>query len=370
MICVKCKKEAPDGSFCALCGAKQIAPKQTPRRRANNTGCAIKRGRTWTVIVPALSYTEELEDGTRRLIRKRRSKGGFRTKSEALSYAPILMASDARKIPTLHDLWISWSKNEKRKLSNSKQTAYEIAWERLSPIAGHTIDSLTTDTLQDVVNDKAPTYYPARDMKSLLSHLYQKAMVNQFVTTNLAKFIVLPDLEEKEAEPFSEIEIRKMWEAWSAGTTFIGYVLLMIYSGMMPAELLSCRIDMINWDSCEIYGCGRKTKKRKETPIVFAEFMKPILQELCAQTTSRSGKLVGINKDKFYSVYHKTLQEIGVRDLPPYSCRHTTATDAAKKNIAPSALQQLMRHSKITTTQRYIHMGSAEAHKAVNQLSK
>lgn len=370
MICIKCKKEAPEGPYCALCGARQTRPKHNPKRRGNKTGCAIKRGRTWTVIVSSLSYTEELEDGTRRYVRKRKSKGGFRTKSEALAYAPTLMGSDDRKVPTLNDLWRNWEQNEKQKLGRSKQTAYEIAWGRLASIAGRQINTLTTATLQDVVNQNAQTHYPARDMKTLLSHLYKKAMADQFVTINLSKFIVLPDPDEDEPIPFSEIEVKKMWDAWSSGVFFVGYMLLMIYSGMMPAELLACRTDMIDWDACEIYGCGRKTKKRKETPIVFAEFVKPVLEELCAQSTSRTNKLVGMNKDKFYVTYHRTLQQIGVRDLPPYSCRHTTATDAAKNSTPAFALQQLMRHSKITTTQRYIHLSSDEAHNAVNRMTK
>lgn len=369
MICVKCKKEVPEGPFCCQCGAPQQR-KQSARKRGNGTGTAIKRGKTWTVIVPAGTYAEELPDGTKRLVRKRKTKGGFRTKTEALDYAKTLMGSDARKVPTLLDLWNGWSKNDMKKLSKSKQTSYTIARNRLEPIIVRRIDTLTIDDLQSVVNDKAETYYPAKDMKSLLSHLYKRAMMDQFVTVNLAKFLVLPELEEGEPEPFSEIEIKKMWDAYGRGQTFVGYILLMIYSGMMPAELMSCKKDMIDWERHEIYGCGRKTKKRKEVPIVFADFVAPVLEDLCERSTSRTGKILCMNKDKFYSVYHETLQQIGVRDLPPYSCRHTTATDAVKKNIAPSVIQQLMRHSKITTTQRYIHVSSEEAHAAANKLSK
>ena len=84
----------------------------------------------------------------------------------------------------------------------------------------------------------------------------------------------------------------------------------------------------------------------------------------------KGGKLVCMNKDNFYKAYHTAIVNAGARDLPPYSCRHTTATALALGNIAPSVIQEVMRHSKLATTQRYIHMTSTEAHAAINTLSK
>ena len=369
MICVKCKIDVPDGPFCCQCGAAQQR-KAIKRNRANGTGTAIKRGKTWTVIVSCGSYVQENEDGTMKLVRKRKTKGGFRTKTEALEYAQILAKESERSMPTHGDLWNSWKKNDLPKLSDSKQQAYTIARTRLEPIIHREIADLTSDDLQNVINEKCPSYYTARDVKSLLSHLYKRAMRDQYVTITLSKFLVMPDLDEKEAQPFTAAEVKTMWEAYANGETFLGYVLLMIYSGMMPAELFACKVDMINWERHEIYGCGRKTKKRKEVPIVFSDFMEPVLRDLCEKSTSRTGKLLALNKDRFYSTYHKTMQAIGVRDLPPYSCRHTTATDAVKQNASLSVVQQLMRHAKITTTQRYVHLGSEEAHNVANKLTK
>lgn len=51
----------------------------------------------------------------------------------------------------------------------------------------------------------------------------------------------------------------------------------MIYSGMMPGELMQAEKKMTHWDTQEIIGCGLKTKKRKETPIVIADIVVPVL---------------------------------------------------------------------------------------------
>ena len=94
----------------------------------------------------------------------------------------------------------------------------------------------------------------------------------------------------------------------------------------------------------------------------------PVLSSLVENSKSRAGYVVGMNRDNFYAEYHAALQRTGVRDLPPYSCRHTTATALAMAKIAPSVIQEIMRHTKFATTQRYIHPDMTNAHAAINTL--
>ena len=368
MKCCKCKKEIPDESkYCLRCGAKQN-PTAGRRTRGNGQGTAIKRGNTWTAIWTTEVYPDSEE---KKIHQKRRWKGGFKTKTAALAYAanPDL---EAKESPTLRTYYVGWEKSDMADLSKSKQTAFKIAWGKLDALAGKRMDELTINQLQACVDRNATTYYPAKDMKTLLSHLYKRAVAEGTARTNLAEFIRLPSLEEQEMKPFSEIELHRLWTAYGSGDRVIGFVLLMIYTGMMPGELLKFKSDMVNWETNEIRGCGLKTKKRKEAPIVFPDMLCPVLKHLIETSQSRSkrGYVVGMNKDKFYAEYHAALQRAGVRDLPPYSCRHTTATALALGNIAPSIIQEVMRHTKFSTTQRYIHPNSASALAAVNQIGR
>ena len=331
------------------------------RTRGNGTGTAFKRGKTWTAQVTKYMY---VEDG--KLIRRYATKGGFATKRDALSYISQLRAADGRHVPTLLELYQTWEQTDLPKLSPNRQTASRKARQRLEPIIGKRIDELTTADLQEVVNSRATSHYTARDMKSLLSHLYKRACIDQFVPANLAQFIVLPALEAEEPVPFTAEEVDKMWSAFADGDAFVGYLLLMIYSGMMPAELLACQKSMIDLERCEIFGCGKKTSERKERPIVFADIVRPVVEEL--MSLYDGDKLYPSHKTEFYKAYHAATARIGVRDLPPYACRHTTGTEAARKNLSASIIQQIMRHAKITTSQRYIHLGSEAAHDGINQI--
>jgi len=147
-------------------------------------------------------------------------------------------------------------------------------------------------------------------MKNVLSHLYKRAVAEQIVQTNLAEYIKLPKLNETEQTPFSEIEIKKLWDGYRDGISFVGYILLMIYSGMMPGELLECTTDMVDLEAQQIVGAGKKTKKRKVTPLVIADFMVPVVSKLCDDSKSKIGKLVCMNKDKFYEEYYAALYAI------------------------------------------------------------
>lgn len=366
MKCCKCKKEIPDESkYCLRCGAKQNTASGR-KTRGNGQGTAIKRGNTWTAIWTTEVYPDTKE---KKIHQKRRWKGGFKTKTAALAYAAS-PEPDAKESPTLRTYYMGWEKSDMADLSKSKQTAFKIAWGKLDSLAGKRMDELTINQLQSCVDRNAPTYYPAKDMKTLLSHLYKRAVAEGSARTNLAEFIRLPPLEEKELQPFTEIELHKLWAAYGNGDRMIGFVLLMIYTGMMPGELLGFKGDMVDWTAHEIRGCGLKTKKRKETPIVFPDILEPVIRHLIDTSTARAGYVVGLNKDKFYAEYHTALQKAGVRDLPPYSCRHTTATALALGNIAPSVIQEVMRHTKFSTTQRYIHPDSASALAAVNAIGQ
>lgn len=364
MQCRKCQAQIPDNSkFCLNCGTKQDI-KQRKKSRGNGQGCAIKRGNSWTAI-----WTEKyFVDENGGLQQKRKWKGGFKTKTAALAFAAN-PEPEKNKVPTLRTYWNGWSSSDMMDVSASKQTAYKIAWKKLDKLADMEMDSITINDIQNCIDEQAKTYYPAKDMKVVLSHMFKRAVAEGNARTNLADFIRLPKLEEKEMQPFTEEELKKLWGAYGEGDRFVGYILLMIYSGMMPGELMSAKSDMINWERKEIIGGGKKTKKRKETPIVFPDLIAPVLEDLVEHSASRIGYILGMNKDNFYKEYYKSLEKAEVRGLPPYSCRHTTATALALGNIAPSVIQEVMRHSKFSTTQRYIHPDTKSAHDAVNMIA-
>ena len=365
MICKKCKKDVPDGRYCIACGADQSASKKTrPRTRPNGTGTAYKRGSTWTAQV---TVGIKRDPDTGRVQQVRRTKGGFKTKREALEFCMQLAnAAMPKKHVTFGDLWEQYEKTKYRQLSTSKQCSYRTALKRIGDMIYTRIDAVTIADLQGLVDGL--TFYCAQDIKSILRHMYRIAMMQGWTSRDLSEYIVLPPKNEHERTPFSDEEIRAIWRGYDGGDTWAGYILLMIYTGMMPGELLHCRKDMIHLDSHQIIGAGLKTAERKNRPIVIADFLMPVVQALI-DYTGDAPLLCDTYKRAFYKKYYDCLDRCGCRRLTPYSCRHTTATACAVgAKIAPSVIQRIMRHAKLSTTQLYIHPDESAVLDAINTL--
>lgn len=378
MICRKCHKKIPDGSrFCNQCGAAQQTHSHS---RGNGEGSVYKEKRSgkWTASITIGYRTDPKRPD--HVLPVRKYKYGFVTKKAALEgleqlkdkyEKAIPMSSGDVKAPTFTFFWKEWEQSHLPKLSQNRQQTYRHSWDRLSLLHEVDIRDMTVAGLQNAVNQANPEgrYYPAKDMKNLLSKLYQSAMAYSIVPNNLAKFIQLPELQEQTHEPFTLTEVESLWNHYEQGNPFTGYILLMIYTGMMPGELLDCRKDNIDWDRHEIVGAGKKTRKRKESPILFGPEMEEVLQSL-VEFSSSPEKLVGMNKDRFYEVYYQTLQDCGVRKLPPYSCRHTTATVLADLKTPIPVIKGIMRHAKMQTTQRYIHTEDSRLRQAVDKMEQ
>ena len=331
--------------------------------RGNSTGSAYKRGKTWTAAVTVGRYDT---GGLKRL-----RKGGFKTKREALEYVPYLVGDESIAPRTLSYYYESWKKTDAPKLSESKQTAYKIAWKRLEAVAHLPVRKLTIVQLRDLVAEEAPTHYPARDMKSLLSHLLKLAIADQQISVNMANYITLPDVNESEPEPRTDAELKVIWQAFDDQDVVSAYLLLMIYTGMMPGELCQCTKGMVDFEKRQIKGAGLKTGIRRKTPIVLADIVLPVLERIFTYTPDGDDqKILYTDRWSFYDAYHNFNMQYGIRDLPMYSCRHTTGTAlAVGAAVAPSIVQKIMRHAKFSTTQKYIHPDTADALAGVNKLS-
>ena len=372
MLCPKCKADNPAGAiFCNQCGKKILTAQKKSRTksRGNGTGTAFKRGSTWTaqVVVDRVIVADD-----KPLRKITRSKGGFKTRDEALRYCPILKngPQKPKEAPTLLHYWMAYQDTGYKNLGKSKQQAYRTAWKKLEPLGDTRMDQLTITDLQDRVDKKCSTYYPAKDCRTLLTNLFAMAAAEGYVRPDLPTYISIPPLEESEQIPFSETEQITIWKNYEAGDIRAAKLLLMIYTGMMPGEAMKLKVEQIDIPGRRITGAGMKTKVRKKTDIVLADQIVPVVQDLIDHAQP-SGYIWKQDELAWYADYHAFLADAGCRDLPPYSCRHTTATALAiDKRIAPQTIQKVMRWSSTKMLDRYAHPDQADALKAVNKIKK
>ena len=347
--------------------------KRRPRTkvRGNGMGCAYKRGPTWTACVTVGWILPADPSKPKKPIR--RTKAGFATKKDAIAYCPTLLAGGYEKpaeAPRLSEYWKTYSEGNMLKISKGKQSAYRTAWKKLKPIHDVRVDVITVDLLQRVVGEACRTFDTAKDCKTLLSNMFELAAADRFAARELPSFISLPEHEEKEQIPFNKEEQKKIWKAYDNGDRRAAAHLLMIYTGMMPGEAMLLKTEYISLENRTITRAGLKTKIRKRTPIVLADCILPIVQDLMEHAMP-SGYIWKRNEKAWYEDYYAVLEETGCRKLPPYSCRHTTATAlAVDSNVAPQTIRKIMRWSTIKMLDRYAHPQTSDAIAGVNQIDR
>ncbi len=383
MICTKCKAEVVQGAtFCPWCGRRLIAELK-PRRhktRGNGTGSVYYDAvhRYW--IAQAVigyrdlpPYDPASPENRKQKIPIKKTKGGFRTKAEALEYIPTLKAGGILKpdaAPALKYYWANYEKNELTKLSDSKRVAYTIAWNKISKLHDVQVDQLTVADLRDAVAGACTTYYTAKDCRTVLTNLFRIASADGYANKDLPSFIQLPKLTEQEREPFNDVEQANLWKLYEAGDIRAAVPLLMIYSGLMPGECFDLKVDMIDLKNRQIIGAGKKTAVRKKTPVTIAAVIIPLLEDLIAHARP-SGRLFGTSEDKWRESYYAVLEAAKCRRLSPYSCRHTTATALAiTEGIAPQTIRKVMRWSTTKMLDRYAHPDTADTQAAVDAIRK
>lgn len=341
------------------------------KARGNGQGTAFKRGQTWTACVTIGWILPDDPSKPKKPIR--RTKGGFQTKKDAIAYCPTLLAGGVEKpseAPRLSSYWKQYSEGDMLKISKGKQSAYRTAWGKLKQIHDVRVDAITVELLRKVVSESCKTFDPAKDCKSLLSNLFELAAADRFAVRELPSYIILPEHEESEPVPFSKEEQKKIWKAYDDGDRRAAVHLLMIYTGMMPGELQLLKVEHIDLANRTITRAGLKTKVRKRTPVVLADCILPIVEDLIEHAMP-SGYIWKRNEKAWYESYYAVLEKAGCRKLPPYSCRHTTATAlAVDKNVAPQTIRKIMRWSTVRMLDKYAHPQTADAIDGVNQIDR
>ena len=369
MICPKCHKEPPqDARFCPWCGRLLGAVPRSSTRRGNLQGTAYKRNGSWTAKWTVHSFT----DGEGKYHQICKTKSGFAKKADALSYCLRARdeAAEEKKIPQLIDVWNQYKDSRLKELSKDKQTNYPIAWKRWEPLWYYRVDRITSAQMQETVDKATSTYYPAKDMKTVMVNLYKIIGAEGYASKDVPTFIRLPELAEAEQTPFSETEQAALWKAWENGCIEAGIPLTMIYTGMMPAELMGLTVDMIDLDARQISGAGRKTKVRRNALVYLPDAIIPVLEEtIAAMDRRRLKQPFPRSEQKFYHDYYLALEMAKTRRLTPYSCRHTTATAlAVTEGIAPQTVKKIMRWSTTRMLDRYAHPADQDARDAVNAI--
>lgn len=362
MKCFNCSKDIPqDALYCCYCGRKvqDTAPRA---RRGNGLGTVVKRPTGgWQVTVTLGWY---LEDGKKK---RRTVSKTYAKKSDAMA-AAITMKNEGRPqagetLEQLHSLYLAGK--DYAALSDSQKDKLGYAWKRWEPLRFRSIADITVDELQRTVDSAVSTYYPARDMKVIVSHLYQLAIRRELLTTNKAEYIELPDQPKAKREVWTEDEVAAMWADYEAGHRFTGYLLIMCYCGMRRGEIVRQELSRIDLDRHVMIG-GIKSEAGTDREIPIADRVMPIVRLFY---DGHKERLCEIYENEWYRQYWEAVERIGLRKLPPQTCRHYYFSQLTAAGVQAGIITETGGHaSYMTTMKNYVRISLDDKLAAVNKI--
>ena len=367
MICRKCGKDIPDGSvFCNWCGAKQ-EKKKSARKRGNKTGSVyrLKSGMYQAAVTVAVWHDENGK------IRQKRKCRNFQKKSDAVLALTDMIREAGVETPaadmTLHELWEIYSGSKDfDALSGSQAGKMRIAWARWKDLEFRGIRTLTVADIEDCLEANTESYYPARDMKVCLSHLYDIAVKREIVQTKKTDYADIPyDTPKAKRECWTQEEVDALWADYEAGNFFTAYIIIMCYAGLRYGELATIPLDSIDLEGNGMRW-GIKTEAGIDRVIPIHPRIKPLIERIVPM---RKQRLLEMNEDNFYAAYWKTIERAGLRQLPPHTCRHYFFSRMTAAGVQGGIIAEVGGHANyLTTLKNYVRIPFEDKLKAVSAI--
>ncbi len=196
----------------------------------------------------AARVTESLtvDHETGKLKQKRRVLGYYATQAEALQALVDYHKDPAAfsQTVTFAEVFERWSEEKFPKISQSGVSGYRAAFDALPQLHDREIREIIPIEIQRAIMASGKGYQSRRKMKSLVSQIYKFAALNRLVSTDVNPAAPIdigrPENNGKLHARFSRDEMEVLWR-WAPGNEYIQLILILIYSGARPGEVLGLR---------------------------------------------------------------------------------------------------------------------------------
>lgn len=215
---------------------------------------------------------------------------------------------------------------------------------------------------------------------SALKSFYKYLSIENLIEENPAYLLEQPKLERKIPDTLAFEEIQIIMESTDLSTD-LGYrnrsILELLYScGLRVSELINIKLSdlYLDVDYIKVIGKGNKerlipigSESKKYIENYISEYRKELkpLKEQFLFLNRRGNKLTRVMI--FYIVKEATLKAGIDKNVSPHTFRHSFATHLVEGGADLRAVQEMLGHSSITTTEIYTHLNNDYLKSTINQ---
>lgn len=314
-----------------------------------------KRRRPWRARITDHWYFDIQQN---KVIQKYRTLGYYATKKEAL-----IALAEYNKNPlqagtvniTFSDIFQLWRDINAPKMTARVLSGYDTVYKHSAPLHKLRMCEIKTDHMQNIINDCKQGYGTQNRMKTLWRKLYKLAMERDIVQKDYAQFVELTATNEmSDRKPFSKSQIKSLWDNLDKIKS-VDLVLIMIYTGVRPSELLSIKLSDVNISDRYIHLKGTKTKASVRYIPIHSAILPLIKNRLYNQNY-----FIELNDKKMsYEMFlinhwRPAMSALGFDNIP-YTTRHTAVSLMTEANMNEMIIKKIVGHSTGDITERYTH---------------
>ena len=270
-----------------------------------------------------------------------------------------------RQSPTLTNVYEMWLPSHAKSVSTNTLNNYGSAFAHLVTIHDVAMNDITYLQLQSIIDhmlSSGLSYSSCKKVRTLISQLFDYAIINGWCTTNYAKFLNLGHNKPvRPHKPFTTQSINRLWRLESP---LHDIPLILLYTGMRASELISLKSRDINRKQRTIKITSAKTKSGIRTI--------PIHDRIWPIIARRLDAVYVLQECRTYSSlsreFNKALRAINAKHTT-HDCRHTFATRLDNEGANYNAKRLLLGHASGNVTDGvYTHKSLGQLRKAIKLL--
>ena len=266
---------------------------------------------------------------------------------------------------TLQEAYDMWLPSHAKSVSVNTLNNYGSAFAHLGSIHDVAMSDITYLQLQSIIDHMLSTglsYSSCKKVRTLISQLFDYAIINCWCTTNYAKFLNLG--HNKPVRPHKPFTTQAINRLWRLGSPLHDIPLILLYTGMRASELINLKARDINRKQRTIKITSAKTKSGIRT-IPIHDRIWPIIER-------RLDAVYVIQECRTYSSlsreFDKAMKDINAKHTT-HDCRHTFATRLDNEGANYNAKRLLLGHASGNVTDVvYTHKSLGQLRKAIRLL--